>query len=115
MDGVNSIDIVSTFIYDCINVTFNPFYFLKTLILGKKMAAKVLPTSGEKIAMKKILALRKLALETIDDGIKNFNKDCEPKILLDYYLRELLLNNNSPVTKDEIIHQFVSFYFAGIF
>ena len=61
--------------------------------------------------------VRKLAFESLEERIKDFEKDKKNKnfadLLIESYMERDTSDPNS-ITKEEIVHEFLTFYFAGM-
>lgn len=54
-------------------MSMDPFFSLKRILLGKKLATNWFKSKKEKSAMKKVEMLRSLAFEMIDERLENFD------------------------------------------
>ncbi|EAR97673.1 cytochrome P450 family monooxygenase (macronuclear) [Tetrahymena thermophila SB210] len=105
----------------------SPYFILKACIFGAKKASMIYHNQAEK----KLIARMKDIFETyekiIDEELEKIKMskidpmDIQPKTMIELYLKEYLIqqqnratmNPNDIFEKKEIIHQFLTFYFAG--
>ncbi|CAD8076893.1 unnamed protein product [Paramecium primaurelia] len=92
--------------------------FMKWMILGEKQW-KIFPNKMERDINRRIEELTEFARKVIDNRItkikqEGFKKNEEDFDFLDIHLKEFLgEKNSSGITKDEIISQFITLFFAG--
>ncbi|CAD8171018.1 unnamed protein product [Paramecium octaurelia] len=92
--------------------------FMKWMILGEKQW-KIFPNKLERDINRRIEELTEFARKVIDDRItkinqEGFKKNEDDFDFLDIHLKEFLgSKNESGITKDEIISQFITLFFAG--
>ena len=128
VDGFNISEAIASFILDATAVSMHPFYSLKRILLGKRRAERHLRTRKEQHCLQKIEALRRVARETIERRIAQHEPHKPKKDFLDHYLQSYFEQPQQPtaqtpsrannddlaITIDEIVHQFITFYFAGM-
>lgn len=64
--NMNVNDTITSFVKDCARVSMDPFFSLKRILFGKRIATNILKTKKEIKAMAKVDMLRSLSFEMIE-------------------------------------------------
>ncbi|KAL4501966.1 hypothetical protein ABPG73_020103 [Tetrahymena malaccensis] len=105
----------------------SPYFILKACIFGAMKASTILHNEAEKKLIARMSDIVQTYEKIIDEEIEQIKKskiglkEIQPKTMIELYLKEYLIQQQNRTTmnpddifeKKEIIHQFLTFYFAG--